>query len=791
MSTDSVLPSSDRRSPFFINVPSHDSKPITYLISYFKLWKHFVASLIAYLRDLLMAKEFESNLNLQLIGSIQFPGFKDLPYKCLSNVEQQLPSPTSSPSSTPKNEPIKHLGTHQSSASLKETNRPNLPKTKSSSSFLKNQPFVHRKTGSFSSLISEASAAPHSHGKQTTPHKNNGSKAAGPQVQNSAIMAAKFAPKSDVSIDPTFFPPDSLFTNMGSSLVKDHFSTYSAQAKLCREISHKLIPRLESLHKNISIKIKEIKTSLKNESFANTTLIKEVSKTGNCLTNFVNSVNRYSSPQPVIRQNDTEDEDEAVSLNDPFLVKLGLDYQIKNQLIHENYIFASYVNLQNISKDLFNYVVKDLNSVTEKLIKALSSEAVYASSLENCLFNLGVTLKSKLKSSDHDWQYFMVHNPNFLNVYYNEEKSPRREIRLFKDIVIPYANSVHSKCLRCGYLHKKQKVLKSYVSFFYVLTCNYLHEFKIENHSEKHNKSDTSSIRKKGKGKIGGVVDHESTPVKSYNLNDYTISVRNDKDFKFILTKTSNQSQKFTFKCQNETDFKAWSTDLHDLLKFASQHTKRFKFIEAKMANRDLELAGGSKLGKNGASQGFSSMELNLGKLLPGDASFNKIQPTSLNGMFTPKVQSPSNQNSNPFEDRFGQSLPLGNTTPVSENVSSPASERDSESPRAVSPTTGEFRTESPINHQSEHERYLTLQNQIMIQQQQLLSLGSLSSDRPSLSRHSSTESVLSVMEQNNNNLSQFLNQNQDLVNEIGDNSPRHDSEVSVPSVHVSHHEDD
>ncbi|KAF8002719.1 hypothetical protein HF325_003684 [Metschnikowia pulcherrima] len=130
MSTDSVLPSSDRRSPFFINVPSHDSKPITYLISYFKLWKHFVASLIAYLRDLLMAKEFELNLNLQLIGSIQFPGFKDLPYKCLSNVEQQLPSPTSSPSSTPKNEPVKHLGNHQSSASLKETNRPKLAENK-------------------------------------------------------------------------------------------------------------------------------------------------------------------------------------------------------------------------------------------------------------------------------------------------------------------------------------------------------------------------------------------------------------------------------------------------------------------------------------------------------------------------------------------------------------------------------------------------------------------------------------------------------------------------------------
>ncbi|GEQ69104.1 hypothetical protein JCM33374_g2775 [Metschnikowia sp. JCM 33374] len=793
MSTDSVLPASDKRSPFFINVPPHDSKPITYLVAYFKLWKSFVSSLIAYLKDLLMAKEFESNLNLQLIGSIQFPGFKDLPYKCLSNLEQHLPSPTSSQATTPKTEVNKSLGTQPTSVSSKDPNRPNLPKTKSSTSFLKNQTFAHRKTGSLSSLKSETQAAPAPlQGKQAASNKVPGSKPLASTATSSSISAAKFAPKSDVEIDPTFFPPDSLFMNTGSSLVKDHFSTYSAQAKMCREITQKLIPKLESLHRNIGIKIKEIKTSLKNESFANVTLIKEVSKTGNCLTNFVNSVNRYSSEKPVIRQNDTVDEDEAFSMNDPFLVKLTLDYQVKNQLIHENYIFASYVNLQNISKDLFNYVVKDLNSVTDKLIKSLSAEAVYVSSLENCLFNLGVTLKSKLRSSDYDWQYFMVHNPNFLNFYYDDEKFPKREIRSFKDIEIPYSNSVHSKCLRCGYMYKKQKLLKSYVSFFYLLTCNYLHEFKIENHSEKNQKNDSSnaSTRKKAKGKIGGVVDHDSVPVKSYNLNDYSISVRNDKEFKFMLTKTSNSSQKFTFKCQSEADFAAWSTDLHDLLKFSSQHTRRFKFIEAKMAHRELELsAKKNSKGEADSSQNSSSMSLNLGKILPGDASLNKIQPTSLTGMFTPKIHSPGQHDQNPFEDKFVQSLPNGNTTPVSENISSPASE--SVSPHAMSPRSGEPGGESPINHQTEHEHYLKLQNEIMFQQQQLMSLSESSGDRPSISRQPSSESVLSVMEQNNHNLTQFLNRNQNIGNGFGEHRPSNGSLSSIPSVHVSHHESD
>lgn len=787
MAKDFILPASDRRSPFYINVPSHDSKPITYLVAYFKLWKHFVSSLVAYLKDLLMAKEFELNLNLQLIGSIQFPGFKDLPYKCLSSVEQQLPSPTSSP----KSEQNKQLGIQNAPAALKDQNRPNLPKTKSSS-FLKNLTFSHRKTGSFSNLMSDASAfvAP-SQGKNPNSNKGQGAKSVASQGTNPSILAAKLVPKSDVTLDPSFFPPDSLFTNMGSALVKDHFSTYSAQAKLCREISQKLIPKLENLHKNIGIKIKEIKTSLKNESFANVTLIKEVSKTGNSITNYVNSVNRYSSQQPVIRQNDTEDEDEAISMNDPFLVKLDLDYQIKNQLIHENYIFALYVNLQNISKDLFNYVVKDLNSVTEKLIKSLSSEAVYASSLENCLFNLGVTLKTKLKTPDYDWQYFMVHNPNFLNVYYDDAKSPKKEIRSFKDIVIPYSNSVHSKCLRCGYLYKKQKVLKSYVSYFYLLTCNYLHEFKVENQTEKNNKSESSnsSHKKKSKGKIGGVVDHDSTPVKSYNLNDYSILVRNEKEFKFMLTKTSNHSQKFTFKCQNEAEFKAWSTDLFDLLKFTSQHTKRFKFIESKMAHRDMEQ---SKLNaaknEDSSNPQSSSLNLNLGKILPGDASLNKIQPTSLTGMFTPKLQSPGTQDTNPFEDKFGQSIPLGTNPLASGNMSSP-SEHDLDSPRAVSPLVGDYGGDSPINHKTEHENYLKLQNEIMFQQQQLLQLENSASDRPSLSRQSSSESVLSVMEQNNHNLSQFLNRNQNLVHEFGEHRPSDASVGLIPSVYVLHHE--
>lgn len=784
MSNEVVLPALDRRSPFFVNVPSHEAKPISHLISYFKLWKQFIASLIAYLKDLHMAKEFDSNLNLQLIGSIQFPGFRDLPYKCLSSLEQQLPSPNSSQVSTPKGEPNKSLG---SQATSNDAMRPTLPKTKSASSFLKNQTFAHRKSNSFTSLKSELSGTPAQQNRSLNLQKSSAMSKLPNAALSASILAAKFAPKSDVLIDPTYFPQDSLFSNMGSSLINNHYNAYQAQMKLCREISHKLLPKLESLYKNLGIKIKEIKSSLKNEAFANPTLIKEISKTGVCLNSFVSSVSRYSAQKPIVRQNDGgEDEDEG-SLSDPFLVKLRLDYQLKNQLIHENYIFALYINLQTILKDLLNYVVKDLNAVTDRLIRSFNAEAVYATSLENCLFNLGVTLKDKLKSLEYDWQYFMVHNPNFLNHYYDEKDFPKREIRSFKDVTIPYANSIHSKCLRCGYMFKKQKLLKSYVSYFYLLTCNYLHEFKIEDKQLKMESQSSPSIKSKTKGKVGGVIDHDDCPVKSYNLNDYSIQVKNDKDFKFILTKTSNSGQKFTFKCINEKDYLAWSSDLHDLLKFSSNHLKRFKFIESKMASREnnvdkVKVSSGQSI--DATRENLEKTKLELSKLLLDKVSLNKIQSQSLNGIFTPKVQSPSEHGANPFEGEFVATP--DEMAVKSDGLSSPMSDAGLESSQVRSPGSVISPTLSNSEHQAEHESYLKLQNEIMFQQQQLLSLdGNL--ERPPLSRNSSAESVISTMEQNNQSIKNFLNRNQGLVHQLGENGPS--SESLVPTVFVSSHE--
>lgn len=796
---ESVLPQTDRRSPFNVIVPPPDAKPIYHLVAYFKLWKHYVLALVAYLKDLVMAKEFELNLNLQLVGSVSFPGFKDLAYKCLLQVEQ-----LTSPSAPPKGDSPFIPAAEQ---------RPGLAKTQSAL-FLRNQTFAHHRLTSTLSLKSESSA---NSTKSAKPGKNASKPAP-------AVPLAKYAPKNDVQIDPTYFPPDSMFSGTPHALVNHHMSTYTAQARMCRELSTKIIPRLESLHRNLGLKIKEIRTLLKNESFANPAVVKEVSKTGAILSCFVLAVQKYSGPRPVLKKDQDPDEEKTDSADDPFLVKLRLDYQLKNQLIHENFAFALYVNLQSISKDLLNYVVKELSTAADRMIRGFNSEAVYALSVEQAVYNLGVTLKNKLYAADHEWSYFMSHNPNFVNTYESTATLPKKEMKRFADVVVPFANSLHSKCLRCGFMYKKQKLIKSYSSHFYLLTCNYLHEFKIETDEKTSDKkpSDkktpekkTVEKRKKVKGKVGGFVGHDDMPVKSYNLNDYSVSVKSESEFKFVLTKRSNTAQKFTFRCLTEADFTHWVTDLFDLLKFGSNHLKRFKLIEDKMAQRDQP--------PSEKPQHKEELQLKL-KLINSDISMSSLQPqpSSLSGMFTPNIRTPPEGEKNPFDSTFSAAslqtpvIPLSSmssspngapTNPPSSSLSPNEVVANPVSPSPISPNLGSPNQMSPnqmssntilsgdpdsgadLEVQRAHEEYLQIQNEIMKQQEKLVALNlAANQSRPLLSRHLSTESMLTMIGDNGNGLLAFLNDNRDLMKEAHTENTSLELLPHVPTVLVLHH---
>lgn len=533
--------------------------------------------------------------------------------------------------------------------------------------------------------------------------------------------------------------------SVNTMIVNHHTHNYNANLKAHKELTGKLIPKLETLLKNLSNKIKEIRSSLKNESFANDTILKEISKTGSVLKTYMNAIELYNNQDILLDTEDIEANDDNEGegkLDDPFLIKLRLNYQLKNQLLKENYLFAAFINLQNISKDLLIYILKDLNQIFERFEK-----------LNHMNYKQHVNF-----DPNEEWQAFVMNNPNFLNVYGDSTVNPKREVRHFKGIVLPYANSIHNKCIRFGIIYKKSKLLKNYNRFYYLLTCNYLHEFKIESPQQNTPGQTTVTQTNAGgggaKNKLMGFINHNDVPVKSYNLNNYNLQIKNEKNFKFNLSQISTGKQT-SFKCNNLNDFNNWVMDLNDLLQFESNNAKRFEFVERKLSNRQSnqkffetpndsksslsnfhDISVQSEINKFSHTRSTSSLSQsslqsqalvpysnptssNSGafkapshiNLTPSSFSANSspsgsVNPTprdlqganhaSLQGVFTPNIKTPSSSGSdkNPFDQSFGA---LDHTSPIHSGPGSPGS---------VS---------------AHHENYLKIQQEYLKQQQEVI----------------------------------------------------------------------
>lgn len=815
---ESILPGNDPKSPYYINVPSRDARPIDDLISYFKFWKNFIKSFIFYLKEICVSKEFAANINFQLISSVQFPGFKDLPSKYLSLIEasqsqpgtpnKELKKSLSSTNVVGSNSPTMN-GSEISSqygggsgavdksdtASVMSTDkRPGLFKTKSNNStFMKrsgppagnnnstglNSHKRNTSSGNFFKNFQNMSLHGSSSLSLPLPLNHHNSSGQPPILSMPSINS------NDVRIPPEYFPHDSAFTNLAPLLMNHHVHLFQTQMKTHKELKTKLIPRLENLLKNLSLKIKEIKSSLKNESFANDEVAKEVSQTGKILTAYTESIERYSGPKPVLKKaiEEVDGEEDKAVLDDPFLIKLKVDHQLKNQLIQENFLFASFMNLQNISKDLLTYVLKELNFIIERFGKLINQESSEVDDV--AMVALFETFKNKLeRSSTAYWEHFISNNKNFLNIYKDTPVSRKREIRNLSKLTLPYASSIHNKCIRSGVIYKKLKILKNYSGNFYVLTCNYLHEFKYENDHQNHgseehkNGSTLPNGQQKKKDKKAGPIDPDDIPLKSYNLNDYVLHSKDAKNFKFILQRVSNNSKKFTFKCKNITDYTNWYGDLQELLQCGNGHLKRFNLIQDKMKYKEEEMkmhhemklrekqaniaaqtaSQGEKHPQEHISQAINSEKhataaalAAIGKPVPEQqtgqpAQSNKPEPLNLlnismantsatiggaiatpgdSGSSTqsPIIRSPMSNEGlverNPFERTFSNH--------TASNLSSP-----NYSPNQI--LIGNASLSPPIlvsanpgiqssNHQQQHESYLQVQQEYLRQQQEILNL--------------------------------------------------------------------
>lgn len=809
-----ILPGADPRSPFYINVPDMNARPIDDLVKYFKFWKHFIRSLIFYLKEICMSKEFTANLNSQLINSVQFPGCKDLPYKYLTMVENQkqqtgLGTPTKELKKSLSNLSLVNLGltaggpsaasngfnapsSQQGNSGSLTEKRPGLFKTKSNNStFLKtmsggssttssNGPNHGKRNASFNSASSLFKNFPMNSSGLSLPYQHNSSNL--------------FHHLNDVHVPPEYFPDNSVFTNLAPILINNHYHLYSSQMRTVKELNGKLIPKLETLLKNLSLKIKEIKSSLKNESFANKDLAREVSQTGQILDAYMQSIERYSSSRPVLKRNtdDSSEEDEGV-MDDPFLLKLKVDDQLKNQLIQENYLFASYLNLQNISKELLSYVLKELASVTERFGKLLNQEILFGPNSDHAVIGFLFHLKNTIQiSTDKYWIHFITMNKNFLNVYEDTPHSKKKDIRNMSKVVIPYGNSVHNKCVRSGIIYKKLKILKNYSGNFYLLTCNYLHEFKIDN----ENNTENANSAKKGKDKITRYIKYDDFPTKSYNLNEYVLKSKDPKNYKFVLQKSSNFSKKFTFKCKGPNDYENWYNDLSDLLQFGENHLARFKCVEKKLSEREVykkkqpernkEKEVPLKLPQSEQNPSTPDFRTDEHSVKANDTQTNIYSPSNkdeelrftLNNIRLnengPQMVDPTTSignvpgstgnfhSANNSIDSAQKQLTGESMTPPAHTPSSTASSQNERNPFENTFTRGEGSASSspgfspnlvsgsgiplspPIagtqkpaaSHQQQHEAYLSIQREFLRQQQEILDLKIKQSELESEQRH-------------------------------------------------------
>lgn len=360
----------------------------------------------------------------------------------------------------------------------------------------------------------------------------------------------------DVDEINRFFLPigNGSIQDLPTILTKFHQQNVNNSSKTLKELNNIIIPKLEELRKDLLIKIKEIK-NLQND-FKNN-LNKELNETKSLLSQYYQSVELSNKLEHGNHHfNDSND----VVKFDPYLIKIKLDRQIKKQLQEENYLFQAYENLQQSGGKLESIIVIEVQNYLTTFLNLLNEEH---STIPNFLLpNLNNGFLSK--EPTFEWDSFIAKNipsPNIGVSALNNSSSNVKNgtfvdlnfgSRKFTDLVINNYNTPLNLAVREGYLERRSKFLKNYSRGWYVLTCNFIHEFK-------------TNDRKK-----------DQIPILSIPLDSCQVSERSKDDgknngtYKFILTsKLSNglmhRNQNWVFRADTYESMKDWYDDIKTL----------------------------------------------------------------------------------------------------------------------------------------------------------------------------------------------------------------------------------
>lgn len=439
---DFILPKTDVRSPYYVAVPvpnplataaltgsslpeeaaagtqgADDEAfvrefPTDILIDRFYKWKKILKSLIVYLREVAYAQEQFARINHQIKGSIKFPFLTDIQEDTNKIVDPLLGNKL-----TKKQQPL-------TLAQQKEKRERELQ-----------TPALETPT---SAMVPPAQ---------------------GPMQQSGMPAASGFMQFGSGSIQ-----------DLQVILKKHHMALASQQFKVSKEITSTILPKLESLKKDLSLKIKEIKEL---HSDFKTNIGAHIKLTSHLLNKYIAAIKFVNKSN--ISPSSAKDSIHLHPKHDPFLLKLQLDLQLKRQLSEENYLQEAYINLQTTGLKLEKIIYSKIQHALQRYSSLIDAEARLM--IKNLCQEMQQGMLSKPPAIE--WDRFVTHHPLCLMDLKSNDPLPRP--RKLSDIVYPNMKASMSKCIRAGYFQKKSNFIKEYKKGYFVLTPNYLHEFKSSN----------------------------------------------------------------------------------------------------------------------------------------------------------------------------------------------------------------------------------------------------------------------------------------------------------------------
>ncbi|KAG7762276.1 hypothetical protein KL946_004672 [Ogataea haglerorum] len=346
------------------------------------------------------------------------------------------------------------------------------------------------------------------------------------------FVQTAFLPVGDLSV----LSISSTLSNYHSSLAEKELITHN-------QLTLKIIPRLENLKESLNETIKQIASLKGSSDFKTSDLKYEIAKTGAILADYITSVELLTKGETTTCLGTHLKFTKLEPKKDPYLLRLKLDLQLKDQLYTEAHLKESYYDLQHKSVQLESILYTEVQNCVRNFVNLINAE------LDVAKDNMVSEFMNGFLKNDFgiDWDYFIMNDnaKNLLKLTAKESMLNVKQIRKKSDIHYPYQKERISSSLISGFLEKKSKYLKNYSRFYYVLTFNFMHEFKTED-------------RKK-----------ERHPVNSYSLDDMKVSASPNDPRKFIVRMNSSKpiesKTKYTFRCPSPEIASRWLEELTEL----------------------------------------------------------------------------------------------------------------------------------------------------------------------------------------------------------------------------------